>query len=130
MFLAAPWSICILLLASFLAFVGADVIEPQTGHVYATREDRLDLAGVGVRVKKIGPVGVKVYSAAVYLDKPSTIGFLRKLASKSPEESIPTSGVPKQGMLITLHTLTIAYSCSRHSTCSRRECRDDVRGSS
>ena len=108
MLLADPWSLCILLLASALACVGAEVIEPQTGHVYASREDRLDLAGVGVRVKKIGPIGVKVYSAAVYLDKPSTVGFLKKLASKSPEESIPTSEISKQGLPFTplLYALT------------------------
>ena len=30
---------------------------------------KLTLAGVGVRVKHIGPIKAKVYSAAVYLDK-------------------------------------------------------------
>jgi hypothetical protein len=32
---------------------------------------KLTLAGVGVRVKQIGPIKAKVYSAAVYLDKGS-----------------------------------------------------------
>lgn len=38
-------------------------------HVSMNFIRKLTLAGVGVRVKHIGPIKAKVYSAAVYLDK-------------------------------------------------------------
>ena len=95
MLAALPCMLYLLLAMAGITF--SEVVEPHTKHVYASREDHLDLAGVGVRVKKIGPIGVKIYSAAVYLDKSSTIGVLKKLASRAPEESIPSSGVNKKG---------------------------------
>jgi hypothetical protein len=39
------------------------------------------LAGVGVRVKQIGPIKAKVYSAGLYLDKIATATRLKKLKS-------------------------------------------------
>ena len=38
-------------------------------YYYLRNYRKLSLAGVGVRVKQIGPIKAKVYSAAVYLDK-------------------------------------------------------------
>ena len=35
------------------------------------------MAGVGVRVKKLGPVSAKVYAAAVYLNKGAATGAIK-----------------------------------------------------
>jgi hypothetical protein len=40
---------------------------------------KVTLAGVGVRVKQLGPIKAKVYSAALYLDKATTSAKLKKL---------------------------------------------------
>jgi len=46
----------------------------QVGFSFHANEYRkLELAGVGVRVKKIGPVKVNVYSAALYLEKSTAL---------------------------------------------------------
>lgn len=49
--------------------------EPSTQHLYKNNNDEskgLTLAGVGVRVKTIGPIKAKVYSVGLYLDKVAT----------------------------------------------------------
>jgi hypothetical protein len=42
--------------------------------------------GVGVRVKKIGPIKAKVYSAGFYCNKLAAIASLKKLKQKNNEE--------------------------------------------
>jgi predicted acetyltransferase len=84
--------LCVLFVAS------SEIKEPSTKHNYANIEHHLELAGVGVRIKQIGPIKAKVYSAAVYLEKAAATAFLKKLANKKNlEESIPSSGIKKQG---------------------------------
>lgn len=70
--------IIVIVILSFLCLVSkvvADVIESATKHAYKETSNfglqKLSLAGVGVRVKQIGPIAAKVYSAGVYLDKNS-----------------------------------------------------------
>ena len=49
------------------------MVESATKHAYKETSNfglqKLSLAGTGVRVKQIGPIAAKVYSAGVYLDK-------------------------------------------------------------
>ena len=49
---------------------------------------KLTLAGVGVRVKQIGPIKAKVYSAAVYLDKGSVETKCKGLKCISEKELV------------------------------------------
>jgi hypothetical protein len=53
---------------------------------------RLSLAGVGVRVKKIGPIHAKVYSVGLYLDKLSVGRKLGKLSFKDAKELRESKG--------------------------------------
>lgn len=48
---------------------GGTVIEPITKTKFDTEDKKLSLAGVGVRIKKLGPVALKIYAAGVYVDK-------------------------------------------------------------
>ena len=47
---------------------------------------KLTLAGVGVRIKQIGPIKAKVYSAGVYLDKSSVLSQCKNLHSINEKE--------------------------------------------
>ena len=49
-------------------------------------ERKLTLAGVGVRIKTIGPIKAKVYSAGVYLDKGSILPQCKGLKCVSGKE--------------------------------------------
>eukprot|EP00981_Chlorochromonas_danica_P011101 scaffold3747_cov258-Ochromonas_danica.AAC.9 len=56
--------------------------EVATKHVYTSHLDekkKVELAGVGVRLKQFGPIKAKVYSAALYLDKAVAVSKLKKL---------------------------------------------------
>lgn len=46
---------------------------------------KLSLAGVGVRVKTIGPVKANVYSTAMYIDKAGILAKLKQLKSADPK---------------------------------------------
>lgn len=62
----------LLLLICVLGAVSAgSIVEPQTKHVFSENDSGLSLAGVGVRVKQIGPIKAKVYAAGFYVDKNS-----------------------------------------------------------
>lgn len=67
--------------AALLTAVAGDVIEPSTKHAYRETQSygltKLSLAGVGVRVKQIGPIQARVYSAGVYVDKGDVVARLR-----------------------------------------------------
>lgn len=55
-------------------------------YVYCSLYDisrKLSLAGVGVRVKQIGPIAAKVYSTGVYVDRTAVIGKVKAILSKS-----------------------------------------------
>ena len=62
-----------ILALSLVSKIVADVVESATKHAYKETSNfglqKLSLAGTGVRVKQIGPIAAKVYSAGVYLDK-------------------------------------------------------------
>ena len=64
----------------------------ESGFSFADIDGGLKLAGVGTRVKKIGPVGVKVYAAGLYLDKYSAVNACASLKSKSMKEASATIG--------------------------------------
>ncbi|KAJ1405090.1 chalcone isomerase [Ochromonadaceae sp. CCMP2298] len=86
-----------------------EVREAATGHVWQdTESKKLSLAGVGVRVKTIGPIKAKVYSVAVYLDKSLAISRLAKFKgmpaielanSRDFENSLINADCPKSIML-------------------------------
>lgn len=63
----------IIVLLSLVSQIVSDVVEGATKHTYKETSNfglqKLSLAGVGVRVKQIGPIAAKVYSTGVYLDK-------------------------------------------------------------
>ena len=42
------------------------VKEPKTGMLFEETTEKLEVLGVGVRVKKIGPIPVKVYAVGIY----------------------------------------------------------------
>jgi hypothetical protein len=71
---------------------GGDVVEPSTKHAY--RETlpygltKLSLAGTGVRVKQIGPIAAKVYSAAMYVDKGDVASRFRASSRGSVEDAV------------------------------------------
>ena len=49
----------------------ANLIDFLSPKKFNNNQRKMTLAGVGVRVKQVGPIKAKVYSAAVYLDKGS-----------------------------------------------------------
>ena len=52
-----------MLLLCILSLVfGGSIVEPQTKHSFSDNDSGLTLAGVGVRVKQIGPIKAKVYA--------------------------------------------------------------------
>jgi len=61
----------------------ADVIEPATGLSFKDSLNGQELAGVGVREKKIGPVKVKVYGVGMYMDEKSALSDLAEFAGKA-----------------------------------------------
>jgi hypothetical protein len=90
-------SAIIIVVSICITIAHANVIEPSTKHVYASEENDLSLAGVGVRVKQIGPIKAKVYSAGVYLEKSTAAMLLKMLhATINMEEIIPTSAMNKK----------------------------------
>eukprot|EP01038_Epipyxis_sp_PR26KG_P004451 gene4451-6296_t len=73
-----------LIFISFLTiqFINGDIVESASKHLYKTSPDenkKLTLAGVGIRVKKIGPIKANVYSVGLYVDKSAVISKLKKL---------------------------------------------------
>ncbi len=52
----------ILLLCVLSLVFGGSIVEPQTKHSFSDNDSGLALAGVGVRVKQIGPIKAKVYA--------------------------------------------------------------------
>lgn len=59
-------SVAVLLLAHTVV---GDVVEKATGHKFASTQGFWQLAGVGVRVKQLGPISAKVYAAGLYAPK-------------------------------------------------------------
>lgn len=51
----------------------------------------LSLAGVGVRVKQIGPIKAKVYAIGVYVDKVSVIKSLKSSLSKTYQDLLKSA---------------------------------------
>jgi hypothetical protein len=73
---------------------GGDVVEPSTKHAYRETLScgltKLSLAGTGVRVKQIGPIAAKVYSAAMYVDKGDVASRFRASSRGSVESRART----------------------------------------
>mmetsp|Transcript_8022 Transcript_8022/g.13341 ORF Transcript_8022/g.13341 Transcript_8022/m.13341 type:complete len:220 (+) Transcript_8022:36-695(+) len=70
-----------LALLPFLAWCDVGVQESSTKHVYSselTGGKKLSLAGLGVRIKSIGPIKAKVYSVGLYLDRAVAAAKLAK----------------------------------------------------
>jgi hypothetical protein len=71
---------------------GGDVVEPSTKHAYRETLScgltKLSLAGTGVRVKQIGPIAAKVYSAAMYVDKGDVASRFRASSRGSVEDAV------------------------------------------
>ena len=57
-------------------------VDPATGIAFSPSEGKLGLMGVGVRVKKLGPVAVKVYSVGFYRH----LGCLKAVDAKADAE--------------------------------------------
>ena len=55
------------------------IVDPATSIAFAPAMGKLSLLGVGVRVKKLGPVAVKVYSVGLYSDAPTVTKAVSKL---------------------------------------------------
>lgn len=103
--------LCIVSLVGFAH--GGNVVqvqEPATKHSYssASTAGGIQLAGVGVRVKQIGPVKAKVYSIGFYADKNSAVSRCKKLpvssakswsSSKAFEEAIVDGNYNKHFVL-------------------------------
>mmetsp|Transcript_1987 Transcript_1987/g.2073 ORF Transcript_1987/g.2073 Transcript_1987/m.2073 type:complete len:214 (+) Transcript_1987:144-785(+) len=74
----------------FLNFLAASAFmqEPSTKVTFdsSTDDKKLTLAGVGVRVKKIGPLSVKVYAAGVYLDRAASLLKLKNIPFKNEKD--------------------------------------------
>ena len=75
---------------------GGDVVEPSTKHAYRETLScgltKLSLAGTGVRVKQIGPIAAKVYSAAMYVDKGDVASRFRASSRGSVEDAVVLAG--------------------------------------
>jgi hypothetical protein len=71
---------------------GGDVVEQSTKHKYQETLSygltKLSLAGTGVRVKQIGPIAAKVYSAAMYVDKGDVASRFRASSRGSVEDAV------------------------------------------
>ena len=73
-------------------------VDPATGIAFSPSEGKLGLMGVGVRVKKLGPVAVKVYSVGFYTDtsavskavnaKAGTESFYGEIAGARAEKAL------------------------------------------
>ncbi|CAM9908327.1 unnamed protein product, partial [Heterosigma akashiwo] len=70
-----------------VALALADVTEPKTGIKFADRFGGLGLAGVGVRVKQIGPLSVKVYGVGMYMDESSALEEISEYAGGKKADS-------------------------------------------
>ena len=86
---------------SFIALLSvvsnaANVVESATKHVYNDNLpqglSRLSLAGVGVRVKQIGPIAAKVYSTGIYVDKAAVLSKCKHLNCKNEKELANSKG--------------------------------------
>jgi hypothetical protein len=75
------------LIIACLAICLADRIEPATKQKFHESDKGLSLAGVGVRVKKIGPVSAKVYAAGMYVNKFAAMGTLKTAAASCKSAS-------------------------------------------
>jgi len=85
-----PLFLSAVLIAIFVCFVEAkagDVQEPATKHTFpassGTFPKVLTLAGVGVRVKKIGPIKANVYAAALYVEKSALLASAKSIEASS-----------------------------------------------
>ena len=82
---------------------GGDVVEPSTKHAYRETLScgltKLSLAGTGVRVKQIGPIAAKVYSAAMYVDKGDVASRFRASSRGSVEDAVVEAKSPKAILL-------------------------------
>lgn len=75
-----------LLLLTFVALLllsVADVVEKATGHKFASTLGFWSLAGVGVRIKQIGPISAKVYAAGLYAPKGAVAAKVKAAKCKS-----------------------------------------------
>lgn len=81
--------ILVLLLLSLFGALAGSVVEKATGLAFPESSGTfpaLSLAGVGVRVKQVGPVAAKVYAVGVHVPRSSVVGRLRALRSKSGQD--------------------------------------------
>lgn len=75
----------ILLFSTFKVQAGS-VVEKLTGHNYPDMSGFNSLIGVGVRIKQVGPIAAKVYSAGLYVSKFHVASKCKALKCKSPSE--------------------------------------------
>ena len=82
----------VVIVLCLLSQIAADVVESATKHAYKETSNfglqKLSLAGVGVRVKQIGPIAAKVYSAGVYVDKAAIPAKCKGLKCQNEKELV------------------------------------------
>mmetsp|Transcript_18097 Transcript_18097/g.24836 ORF Transcript_18097/g.24836 Transcript_18097/m.24836 type:complete len:223 (-) Transcript_18097:85-753(-) len=102
-----------------LTIVGSsslEVKEKATGHMYTQipeDDKKLELVGVGVRVKKIGPIKVNVYSAALYLEKSSALLNSLKAFKGISTEKLQSSEDLSNALGGSTHTKSIVLKMAR-----------------
>lgn len=84
--------VCVLLLSLATVVLSVDVVEKSTNTKFALNSGFLTLAGVGVRVKQIGPVAAKVYSLGIYGQKNAIASKCKALKCKSANELLESKG--------------------------------------
>lgn len=80
-------AIALVIFSIVSACLAGSVIEPVTSVKFDTEDKKLALAGVGVRIKKIGPVSLKIYAAGVYVDKVAALLKSKSFASHDISKS-------------------------------------------
>jgi len=68
-----------------VAVATADVVETATKISFKENSGGLELAGVGARYKKIGPVGVKVYGVGAYFNTKAALKQISEYKSKKSD---------------------------------------------
>eukprot|EP00640_Fibrocapsa_japonica_P004391 CAMPEP_0113941548 /NCGR_PEP_ID=MMETSP1339-20121228/7440_1 /TAXON_ID=94617 /ORGANISM="Fibrocapsa japonica" /LENGTH=226 /DNA_ID=CAMNT_0000945723 /DNA_START=71 /DNA_END=751 /DNA_ORIENTATION=- /assembly_acc=CAM_ASM_000762 len=84
----------LLLATAFANGVLGNMVEPESGisfkkmlNIQSIMSFPQEVVGVGIRVKKIGPVKVKVYAAGMYFDFKPALGALMKFGEKGVEQT-------------------------------------------
>src|SRR3982751_3334595 len=71
-----------LALALGVPALGQDVVEPRSGVAFPATRDDMTLTGVGLRVKSIAFVKVKVYAIGLYVSEAARSGMLAQHRGK------------------------------------------------